>query len=603
MDSFSKELYEELDDTSSKQGLIDLLSTTTEKDNAIIESSVRKLIDEGADVNAINIYGQTPLIITAHRRNISVGVAKMLVEAGADINYSDDKMETPLFVAAKRENIPVIEYLIEQKAIIDQPDLEDKTPLIIATLMGNTRTVEILIKNGANVNYPNYEGFTPLIFAIKNNKNGSKDAIIEMLIRAGANADEVPGLRKSAIEYAVKYDDFASQQLLNKDKKYLTKDIIDEEALPNEIPKKIQMDKCQKLKFSYKYNTKTREYAVMYYVPFESKYDLDRVIKKSIYQTELLDNTTVDVENAECDLKDCVEEANNINELAKYIEKIQIKCTECVNFVRGWECCGQFAPFIFVYHYLLYERKSVAIEQGDLKIPTQIHNIANVFYKLLTSYGSSEKKSIKIKKEISDKYAIKIANLQENSNCWFCKYQDKKKFQTDPLMIELENRKSHLIVLYSEDFMKTTISHYCFIYRCNDYVIMCDSWAHDSGKRLPVTRIINYKEFRSHIATINIIREMDDIDENMFSLYNFIMDSLFLIPYNDKSIETSEQSFQPRTLLSIVILDPDAIDGTFELLSRNTDIFNMYLKMGGKKKNKRTKRTKRALRRTKRVKH
>ncbi len=119
MDSFSKQLYEELDDTSSKQGLIDLLSTTTEKDNAIIESSVRKLIDEGADVNAINIYGQTPLIITAHRRNISVGVAKMLVEAGADINYSDDKMETPLYVAAKRENIPVIEYLIEKKAIID----------------------------------------------------------------------------------------------------------------------------------------------------------------------------------------------------------------------------------------------------------------------------------------------------------------------------------------------------------------------------------------------------------------------------------------------------------------------------------------------------
>lgn len=50
---------------------------------------VKALIDSGADVHARNLYGRTPLMISAKNRD-APEVLKVLLEAGSDANAVDD---------------------------------------------------------------------------------------------------------------------------------------------------------------------------------------------------------------------------------------------------------------------------------------------------------------------------------------------------------------------------------------------------------------------------------------------------------------------------------------------------------------------------------
>jgi len=65
-------------------------------------------------------------------------------------------------------------------------------------------------------------------------------------------------------------------------------------------------------------------------------------------------------------------------------------------------------------------------------------------------------------------------------------------------------------------------------------------------------------------------------------LYNFIMDSLFLVPYNLNDIKKGQQTFKPNELVYFTIVDPRAIDGYLnELDRRSNEPFDMYFNMGG----------------------
>src|SRR6266850_2782251 len=62
---------------------------------------VRFLLEQGADVNACDYYGFTPLHLAS--RNGMLEVARLLVEHGADINAEDNEGMTPLKVASGRD--------------------------------------------------------------------------------------------------------------------------------------------------------------------------------------------------------------------------------------------------------------------------------------------------------------------------------------------------------------------------------------------------------------------------------------------------------------------------------------------------------------------
>ncbi len=104
---------------------------------------------------------------------------------------------------------------------------------------------------------------------------------------------------------------------------------------------------------------------------------------------------------------------------------------------------------------------------------------------------------------------------------------------------------------------------------------------------MPVLRVMEYNEFMDSIVKINGLfnKSLTTISKEELLLYNFIMDSLFLVPYNLNDIKNGAQTFQPNELVYFTIVDPRAIDGYLnELDRRSNEPFNMYFIMGGSKR-------------------
>ena len=88
-----------------------------------------ELIQDGANVNAKNDTGTTPLMIAAGN-NPNPEVLKVLIEAGADVNAQNKDGSTPLILAALRNTNPeVLTALLEAGADAKVKDDEGKRAL------------------------------------------------------------------------------------------------------------------------------------------------------------------------------------------------------------------------------------------------------------------------------------------------------------------------------------------------------------------------------------------------------------------------------------------------------------------------------------------
>lgn len=81
---------------------------------------VKDLINIGANVNAINDDGTTPLMYAA--RDGSSSVVKVLLEAVANVNTVDNSRKTALMYAAEKNNPDVVNVLLDAGAKIDMKD-------------------------------------------------------------------------------------------------------------------------------------------------------------------------------------------------------------------------------------------------------------------------------------------------------------------------------------------------------------------------------------------------------------------------------------------------------------------------------------------------
>jgi hypothetical protein len=118
---------------------------------------VKELISQGADVNAKNARGMTPLHIVTRTRRLSsaerLSLIETLISAGADVNAKDVRRgRTSLHIAAwytAEQNPKVIELLLSKGADINAKDNDGKTALAYAIEGGYTEIAEILRKHGA----------------------------------------------------------------------------------------------------------------------------------------------------------------------------------------------------------------------------------------------------------------------------------------------------------------------------------------------------------------------------------------------------------------------------------------------------------------------
>jgi cytohesin len=128
-------------------------------------AKVRELLKRGANPNAKNEHGWTPLHRAAYRGHADV--ARLLLEHGADANAKskDSFFPTPLHLAAAVGHVDVTKLLLEHGADANAKNKYGYTPLHFAANKGHAEVARLLLEYGANVNAKEKDGFTPLHFA------------------------------------------------------------------------------------------------------------------------------------------------------------------------------------------------------------------------------------------------------------------------------------------------------------------------------------------------------------------------------------------------------------------------------------------------------
>ena len=124
--------------------------------------AVKQHLDAGADVNAMNKYGWTPLFYAVQVDYKEV--AELLITKGADVNAKDVKGKTPLHYPSTKG---IAELLIAKGADLNAKDEWGCTPSHYYAASGHKGITEILIANGANVNAKDKDGDTPLDYYVE----------------------------------------------------------------------------------------------------------------------------------------------------------------------------------------------------------------------------------------------------------------------------------------------------------------------------------------------------------------------------------------------------------------------------------------------------
>ncbi len=136
------------------------------KDHSIINL----LLDSGADPNATDSWGRTPLHKCVFWSFYDREMADILLGRGAKIDAKDDNGKTPLHWTPFFHVPEFAEFLLERGAGIETRDKAGETALHEAVRFGNEKLVRILLEKGANYNARSKRGKTPLAIASSEDK-------------------------------------------------------------------------------------------------------------------------------------------------------------------------------------------------------------------------------------------------------------------------------------------------------------------------------------------------------------------------------------------------------------------------------------------------
>lgn len=198
------------------------------------EAKVRLLLARGASLNAKQGDNRTPLYLAAMLGN-GHSILRLLLEKGADPNIKTSNGRTPLMAAASRGDEKAMRMLIDAKAAVEAKDNAGETALMLAatngsapavrllldagadartqtkrneTALGNAGTsgneevVRLLLEHGAEVNARNIRGFSPLMLAA--GSDAVPAGVVKLLLAKGADASLTGDYDETARDLAAK---------------------------------------------------------------------------------------------------------------------------------------------------------------------------------------------------------------------------------------------------------------------------------------------------------------------------------------------------------------------------------------------------------------
>ena len=195
---------------------------------------IHGLIIGGADVNAIDIDGKTPLLLATtgvinvlrkagakgpsrieaiqatnnllsawnEPRDITPEYIRSLISEGADVNAKDSDRNAPLTIAAGfgRSSAEIIQILLDAGADVNAKGFLRNSPLESALMYDNApEIVELLLENGADVNAKGLSDCTPLMTAAEFSSNPE---IVQLLLEKGAEVNAKDSNGKTLLDFA-----------------------------------------------------------------------------------------------------------------------------------------------------------------------------------------------------------------------------------------------------------------------------------------------------------------------------------------------------------------------------------------------------------------
>lgn len=169
-----------------------LFTAANKGDNA----QITELLGKGANVNAQNASGSTPLIEAVY--NNHPATVQLLLDKGADPNKRKNDGATALGFAQKYP--PIVQMLKAKGASIQSNPALDNELLVVAG-KGDVAKAKELVDKGAYANYRDADGRAPIIEAAY---NGHLE-MVKFLLEKGADANARKNDGASALGFARKY--------------------------------------------------------------------------------------------------------------------------------------------------------------------------------------------------------------------------------------------------------------------------------------------------------------------------------------------------------------------------------------------------------------
>lgn len=143
--------------------------------------SVQSLIASGADVNAFDDTGMTPLMVASSEGRTAI--AKLLLGAKADVNAAGQDGTTALMRAASANRRDVMQLLLSSGANVNATNAGGMTALMVAAFGGYADAVRMLLAGKADPNIADNQGRTALMAGATSGDAPTVDA----LLKSGAN--------------------------------------------------------------------------------------------------------------------------------------------------------------------------------------------------------------------------------------------------------------------------------------------------------------------------------------------------------------------------------------------------------------------------------
>ena len=160
---------------------------------ATFEEAVRLLVEKGADVTARSKMGNSAVLLAARKPGNS-GTVAFLLDHGADANAENAFKATALMAAVASDDVETVRLLLDRGADVNRvpkPGSENffwggwRTPLMWAAYLGDEAMCRLLLERGARVN-----DFVETGSALGQAAWAGQAGVARLLLDAGANVDQ-----------------------------------------------------------------------------------------------------------------------------------------------------------------------------------------------------------------------------------------------------------------------------------------------------------------------------------------------------------------------------------------------------------------------------